>query len=127
VQGENSSEARLIEFFGVSYEEFVEIVTNAEIAVEEEAMPVEVETPMDGAEDFEAAEELEYRDEEYGFTLYLPETWKDRYAVSEGDWMENSLKTIDFSLMDDGEPISNIFSIVVMDMPEAEFREVYGS
>ena len=87
---------------------------------------IDLETPMDGAENLEVERDLEYRDEEYGFTLYLPATWKDRYAVNEGVWMENALKTIDFTLMDDGEPVSNIFSIVMMDMPEAEFRDYYG-
>ncbi|MHA6250742.1 hypothetical protein [Oceanobacillus sp. CAU 1775] len=64
---------------------------------------------------------LKYEVEEYSFTINLAESFRNRYAVSTRNWQRNSIKTIDFTFMDEGETLVNIFSIVISDLTEEDF------
>ena len=56
---------------------------------------------------------INYINSEYGFQLLLPESWENRYSVSESNWYSGAEKTIDFNYLVDGEDYGSIFSIVV--------------
>lgn len=126
VQGENSDEAALLEFFDVPYEALTEQDESPiQEAEEEETSPPTDETAMDHEDEMKATNDLEYSLEEFDLTLQFPKSWQGKYAVTEGDWMEDASKTIDFTFMNHDKPVGNIFSLVMTDMEEQAFKDYY--
>lgn len=74
---------------------------------------------------------LKYIDQEYGFSVDIPQSWNDKYLVRIAeDYYENlpkePSKSIDFSMVDDGKYIGDLFSIEVLEgISEEEVKEYY--
>ncbi|WP_368901911.1 hypothetical protein [Oceanobacillus oncorhynchi] len=79
----------------------------------------------------EAMTALTYMDEEYGFSVDLPESWEGKYTVRESeDYYDHLIKepskSIVFSLVEEGMYIGDLFSIEVIEgIDEDEVEEYY--
>lgn len=56
-----------------------------------------------------------YVNDEYDFTLNIPESWEGKYTVKKGDWHPFAIASYDFQFVYEGKEICNIFSINIHD------------
>lgn len=61
-----------------------------------------------------------YHDDQYQFSLELPETWKDQFTVSKGNWYAGSEATFDFKYKNGGHLL---FSIIVFPLDRAAWNQ----
>ncbi|MFD1850963.1 RsiV family protein [Oceanobacillus bengalensis] len=59
--------------------------------------------------------EGKYVNEEYKFLLEIPESWEGKYITEKGNWHPTAISSIDFQFVNEGEKVSNIFSINIYD------------
>ncbi|MFD1412270.1 hypothetical protein [Oceanobacillus jeddahense] len=81
-------------------------------------------------ESAEAMTALTYMDEEYGFSVELPESWEGKYVVRESEdyydhLIKESSKSIVFSMVEDGMYIGDLFSIEVIEGIDENEVEAY--
>jgi uncharacterized membrane protein YvbJ len=57
---------------------------------------------------------LTYTNKEYGFTMNVPYSWKDKFVVSESNLTKEAEKTINFDLILNGKNYGNIFSVLIL-------------
>ncbi|WP_068677364.1 DUF3298 domain-containing protein [Oceanobacillus sp. Castelsardo] len=129
------------------YKQYPSIMPNAEGIVGIELTWDEVESYMRTAEDdyqkagtvtyefgdsVEPASTLQYTDEDYGFSLTFPESWKDSYLVHETSITEYHFapvepsKVLAVSMVEDGKYIGDVFFIDVLEgVSEQEAKAFY--
>jgi hypothetical protein len=61
-----------------------------------------------------------YHDDQYQFSLELPETWKDQFTVTKGNWYSGAEATIDFKYKNGGY---SLFSILVFPFDKAAWEK----
>ena len=57
---------------------------------------------------------LTYENKDYGFTMNIPYSWKDKFVVSESNLTQEAEKTINFDLILNGKNYGNIFSVLIL-------------
>lgn len=72
----------------------------------------------------EPKEIIEYFNNEYGFTLNLPASWKGKYVVKKGNWDSQAEAIYDFNYPE-GE--TNLFSVLVLNISKEEWDRDYAS
>lgn len=63
-----------------------------------------------------------YHDNQYQFSLELPESWKDQFTVSKEKWFSGAEATLDFKYKNGGHIL---FSIIVFPFDKAAWQKHY--
>ena len=100
------------------YKTYFSILPNSEGIVGVKINWDELGVTDESSEETSQSRDLEgtYTNEEYHFSLNIPESWEGKYTTKNGNWHPTALASVDFQFVHDGEEVSNIFSINIYDV-----------
>lgn len=64
--------------------------------------------------DIDKYEVISYKDDEYGFSLEIPQTWEGKYFIEKGIWIDGINHSVAFNYFNNGIS-NNIFTIIIME------------